>query len=432
MQVSVEVSSGLERRMRVQVPAEKIDKEVESRLQRVGRSAKIKGFRPGKVPAKVIRQQYGSEVRQEVLQEILQSSYSEAVTQEKLQPAGGPNIEPESLEEGKDLTYTAVFEVYPEFELKGLAKIKVQQPEATIQDADIDTMIENLRKQRATWTPVERKAADGDQVTLDFKGTLKGEPFEGGTAEAFPVVLGEGAMLADFEKNLKGVAAGDEKTFKMKFPKDYHATELAGQKVEFAINVSEVAEQVLPEVDAEFVKAYGFESGELADLRKDIVANMERELEAKTKADVKKQLLEGLLDNNSIDIPTVLVQQECESMQKETMQKMGITEENQAPEADSFRETAEKRVRLGLLMSAAIRENELELDKDRVTAKVDEICAPYDNPDEIRNIYLQNPQFLGQIESMVLEEQVVEWLVAQSKVTTKSMAFKELMELPAS
>jgi trigger factor len=431
MQVSVEVSSGLERRMRVQVPAEKIDKEVESRLQKVGRSAKIKGFRPGKVPAKVIRQQYGSEVRQEVLQEVLQSSYSEAVMQEKLQPAGGPTIEPENLEEGKDLTYTAVFEVYPEFELKGLAKIKVQQPETTIQDADIDTMMENLRKQRASWSAVERKAADGDQVTLDFTGTLKGEPFEGGTAEAFPVVLGEGAMLPDFEKNLKGVAAGEEKSFKMKFPKDYHATELAGEKVEFAINVSEVAEQVLPEVDAEFVKTYGFESGELADLRKDIVANMERELEAKTKADVKKQLLEGLLDSNSIELPAVLVQQECESMQKEAMQRMGITDESQAPIADSFSETAEKRVRLGLLMSAAIRENDLELDSDRVTAKVDEICAPYDNPDEIRNIYLQNPQFLGQIESMVLEEQVVEWLVAQAKVSAKTMAFKELMELPA-
>ena len=431
MQVSVEVSAGLERRMRVQVPAEKIDNEVESRLQKVGRKAKIKGFRPGKVPAKVIRQQYGSEVRQEVLQEMLQSSYSEAVMQEKLQPAGGPSIEPESLEEGKDLAYIAVFEVYPEFELKGLAKIKVQQPEATIADDDIDTMMESLRKHRATWSPVERKAADGDQVTLDFTGTLKGEPFEGGTAEAFPVVLGEGAMLPDFEKNLKGVLAGDEKTFKMKFPKDYHATELAGQKVEFAINVSQVAEQVLPEVDAEFIKAYGLESGELEDLKKDIVGNMEREREAKTKADVKKQVLEGLLDGNSIDIPAVLVRQECESMQKETMQRTGITDENQAPAADSFRETAEKRVRLGLLMSAAIRENELELDQEQVTAKVDEMCAPYDNPDEIRNIYMQNPQFLGQIESMVLEEQVVEWLAKQAKVTSKTMSFKDLMELPA-
>ncbi len=431
MQVSVEVSAGLERRMRVQVPAEKIDKEVDARLQKVGRSAKIKGFRPGKVPAKVIRQQYGSEVRQEVLQEILQSSYSEAVTQEKLQPAGGPSIEPESLEEGEDLAYTAIFEVYPEFELKGLAKIKVQQAEATIDDSDIDTMLQNLRKHRATWNVVERKAADGDQVTLDFTGTLKGEPFEGGSAEAFPVVLGEGAMLPDFEKNLTGVSAGEEKTFKMKFPKDYHATELAGQKVEFKINVSQIAEQVLPEVDAEFIKAYGLESGKMEDLKKDIVANMEREHEAKTKADVKKQVLDGLIDGNSIDIPDVLVRQECESMQKEAMQRAGITDENQAPEVNSFRETAERRVRLGLLMSAAIRENDLELDQSRVTAKVDEMCAPYDNPDEIRNIYLQNPQFLGQIESMVLEEQVVEWLTTQAKVSGKTMSFKELMELPA-
>ena len=431
MQVSVEVSAGLERRMRVQVPAEKIDKEVESRLQKVGRKAKIKGFRPGKVPAKVLRQQYGSEVRQEVLQEMLQSSYSEAVVQEKLQPAGGPSIEPESIEEGKDLAYTAVFEVYPEFELKGLAKIKVQQQEVTIEDADIDTMLENLRKHRAAWAAVGRKAAEGDQVTLDFAGTLKGEPFEGGTAEAFPVVLGEGAMLPDFEKNLKGVSAGEEKTFKMKFPKDYHATELAGQKVEFTINVSEVAEQELPDLDAEFIKAYGLESGELEDLKKDVVTNMEREREAKTKADVKKQLLEGLLDANKIDIPAVLVRQECESMQKEAMQKMGITDENQAPEADSFSETAEKRVRLGLLMRAAITENELELERDRVTAKVDEMCAPYDNPDEIRNIYLQNPQFLGQIESMVMEEQLIEWLMTQVKVSSKTMSFKELMELPA-
>lgn len=431
MQVSVEISAGLERRMRVQVPVEKIEKEVESRLQRVGRSAKIKGFRPGKVPAKVIRQQYGSEVRQEVLQEMLQSSYSEAVIQEKLQPAGGPSIEAGSMEEGQDLTYTAVFEVYPEFELQGLSKIKVQQPEVTIQETDIDAMIENLRKQRATWNPVERKAADGDQVTLNFTGTLKGEPFEGGNAKDFPVVLGEGAMLAEFEKNLKGVAAGDEKTFKMKFPKDYHATNLAGQKVEFEISVSEVAEQILPEVDAELIKAYGIESGERDELVKDIEANMQRELEAKIKAEVKKQLLEGLLKANRIDLPDVLVRQECESLQKETMQRMGITEEKQAPTIDSFREAAAKRVRMGLLMNAAIRENELQLDQSQVTAKVDELCAPYDNPDEIRNIYLQNPQFLGQIESMVLEEQVVEWLISQAKVSSKTFGFKELMELQA-
>lgn len=431
MQVSVETSKGLERRMRVQVPAEKIESEVESRLKRVGRTAKIKGFRPGKVPAKVIRQQYGGQVRQEVLQEMLQSSYSEAVVQEKLQPAGGPSIEPESLEEGKDLTYTAVFEVYPEFEVKGLEKIKVKQPEVKIEAADIETMIDNLRKQRADWQAVDRKAADEDQVKIDFTGTLKGEPFEGGSATDFAVVLGGGQMLPDFEKNLKGVAAGDEKSFKMKFPKDYHATELAGEKVEFAIKVHEVAEQALPELDAEFIKAYGIESGEQADLEKDIEKNMQRELEAKVTAEVKRQVMEGLLDANKIEIPSILVSQECEAMQKETMQRMGITDENQAPAADSFQEAGEKRVRLGLLLSQVIKDNELELNQEQVTAKVDELCAPYDNPEEIRNIYLQNPQFMGQIENMVLEQQVVDWLADKASVSSKSMGFKELMELSA-
>jgi len=431
MQVSVETSAGLERRMRVQVPAEKIEKEVAARLQKVGRSAKIKGFRPGKVPPKVIKQQYGAAVRQEVLQEVLQSSYSEAVIQEKLQPAGGPSIEPENLEEGQDLTYTAVFEVYPEFQLKGLNKIKIKQPEVAIAESDVAEMVDNLRKQRAEFSAVERKAADGDQVTIDFIGTHNGEAFEGGSAENFPIVLGGGQMLEDFEKALKGVKSGDEKSFKMKFPKDYHAPNLAGEKVEFAINVHEVAEQVLPEIDAEFIKAYGIESGERAELDADIEKNMQRELDAKVKAEVKKQLLDGVLDNNKIDIPSVLVTQECESMQKETMQRMGITDENQAPEADSFKDSAEKRVRLGLLLSEVIKENELELDQDRVTAKVDEMCAPYDNPEEIRNIYLQNPQFLGQIENMVLEEQVIEWLTEQATVGSKKMGFKELMELPA-
>ena len=431
MQVSVETSAGLERRMRVQVPAEKIEKEVAARLQKVGRSAKIKGFRPGKVPPKVIKQQYGAAVRQEVLQEVLQSSYSEAVIQEKLQPAGGPSIEPENLEEGQDLTYTAVFEVYPEFQLKGLNKIKIKQPEVAIAESDVAEMVDNLRKQRAEFSAVERKAADGDQVTIDFIGTHNGETFEGGSAENFPIVLGGGQMLEDFEKALKGVKSGDEKSFKMKFPKDYHAPNLAGEKVEFAINVHEVAEQVLPEIDAEFIKAYGIESGERAELDADIEKNMQRELDAKVKAEVKKQLLDGVLDNNKIDIPSVLVTQECESMQKETMQRMGITDENQAPEADSFKDSAEKRVRLGLLLSEVIKENELELDQDRVTAKVDEMCAPYDNPEEIRNIYLQNPQFLGQIENMVLEEQVIEWLTEQATVGSKKMGFKELMELPA-
>lgn len=431
MQVSIEASEGLERRMRVQVPAERIEKEVATRLASVRRSAKIQGFRPGKVPQKVIEQRYGGQVRQEVLQDILQSTYSEAVIQENLQPAGGPTIEPGNLDQGADLTYTAIFEVYPEVELKGLNLIKINSPKAEVTDADVDVMIENLRKQRAEWVAAERAAAEGDQVTLDFTGTLKGEPFEGGSAEGFKVVLGDGSMLPDFDKNLSGVTAGSEKSFKLKFPKDYHAADLAGQKVEFAIKVHEVAERELPQLGEELVKAYGIESGSVDDLRADIRANMERELAAKTSAEVKRQLLDGLLEQNLIPVPEVLVRQEAESIRKETLQRMGLTESDQAPAVENFRDTAEKRVRLGLLMSAAIKENSIELDQARVLAKVDELCEPYENPAEIRSIYLQNQQFLGQIQNMVLEEQVVDWLTGQASVKPKAMSFTELMDIRA-
>jgi len=431
MQVSVEASAGLERRLHIQVPAEKIEQEIATRLASVGRKAKIQGFRPGKVPAKVLRQRYGDQVRQEVLQEVLQSSYSEAVVQEKLQPAGSPTIEPGNIKEGEDLTYTAIIEIYPDVEVKGLKSIKINEPEVEIAESDIDTMIENLRKQRADWSVVERKAANGDQVTLDFEGTLKGEPFEGGAAEGFKVVLGDGSMLPDFEKNLVGVTAGTEKSFKMKFPKDYSAENLAGQKVEFAIKVSEVAEQVLPEVDAELVKAFGIESGELADLRADIRSNMEREVAGKKKSERRQQLLDGMLKANAFAVPGVLVEQECRSMQSDTMQRMGITEPEQAPALETFREAAEKRVRIGLLMSAAIKDNDINLDQALVTAKLEELCAPYEDPDQIKSIYLQNQNLMSQIQNMVLEEQVVDWLISQVQVSAKKMGFQELMELQA-
>ncbi|MBT8422492.1 MAG: trigger factor [Gammaproteobacteria bacterium] len=429
MQVSIESSNGLERRLRVQVPADTIESQVEVRLKEVGRKAKISGFRPGKVPAKVVKQQFGGQVRQEVLQEVLQSSYAEAVTQEKLQPAGSPNIEPETIEEGKDLTYVAVVEVYPDVEIKGLDKIKVKQPTVEIGDADIDEMIDNLRKQRSDWAAVDRKAGDGDRVKLDFAGTLNGEAFEGGSAEDFEFVIGEGQMLEDFEKGVKGLKTGDEKTIKVKFPKDYHSTELAGEKAEFALTIKEVAESVLPEIDEEFVKSYGIESGSADDLRADIIKNMERELDAKSKGEIKRQVMEGLAEQNPIEVPGVLVHQEAHSMQHQAMERMGIKDHDQAPPEETFMEPAEKRVRLGLLLQEVIADNKIEVDRDRVTAKVDELVAPYDQPDEIRNMYLQNPQFLGQVENVVLEEQVVEFLQAQAKVSSQKMSFKELMEL---
>lgn len=427
VQVSVESQEGLQRKMRVQVPADRIEQEVENRLRNVGRSARLKGFRPGKAPPRVIRQRYGGQVRQEVLEEFLQTSYSEAISRENLRPAGGPRIEPETVEEGKDLTYTATFEIYPDVELHGLDAMKIVRPDITVGESDVDEMLETLRKQRSTWSAVERAAADGDRVTIDFEGTVKGEPIEGGQGEQVPMVLGSGQMLPDFEKNLAGLSAGDGKTFKLKFPKDYHANELAGQKASFAVKVSEVAERLLPDLDQEFVKGFGIESGEIDDFRTDVRRNMEREAAAKAQAEVKRQAMEALLQANPIQIPAVLVEQQAAGLQSETMRSMGIEDPDKAPPRESFRDTAEKRVRLGLLVGAVIRENQIEVDRDRLKVKVDEMCASYQDPEAVRKIYFQNQELLGQVESLVLEEQVVEWLVSQAAVENKPTSFHDLM-----
>lgn len=428
-QVSVETREGLERRIRVQIPADRIESEINSRLQRVGRTAKLKGFRPGKIPPKVIRQHYGGQIRQEVLQAVVESSYSEAITREKLRPAAMPTIEPEHAHDGDDFTYIATFEIFPDITLSGLDALEVEQPETSIEDADVDDMIETLRNQRATWTPVDRPAAEGDQVTVDFQGSLKGEPIENGTGKDVPIVLGQGQMLEDFEKNLIGLEAGAEKAFKVKFPKDYHAEELAGKKVDFEATVGQVAGQALPEVDAEFVKVLGIESGNIDDFRQDVRTNMTKEVESRIKAEIKRQVMEQLLEANPIALPAVLVDRETAGLRDESLRNLGITdpEDPQAPGLDAFREAAERRVRLGLLVSAVIEENKLEADRERVGQKVDEICAPYDQPEEIRKLYFQNPQLIAQVENLVMEEQVVDWLVSKAAVKAKATAFKELM-----
>ena len=429
LQVSVENGSGLERRLRVQVPAARVDDEVSVRLRNVARSAKIKGFRPGKAPAKVIRQRYGDQVRQEVLQEVLQSTYSEAVTQEKLRPVGNPQIEPENLDEGSDLAYTAVFEVYPEVTLAPLEKIKLTRQTARIEDSDLDDMLEKLRKQRASWNPVEREAADGDRVRIDFDGSIDGQPLEGGKGEDVAIEVGAGQMLPDFEKNLLGIRTGDEKTFKLKFPKDYHAEDLQGKKASFDIKVIEVAEEVLPEVDESFVKGFNVESGEIDDLRDDIRSNMGREAEAKSRGEIKRQVMEALLDANQLGVPEALVRQEAVGLQQEAMRQMGVQDVAAAPPIENFRDAAERRVRLGILVGAVISDAELQVDRERVKAKVEEICAPYDQPEEVAKMYFQNPQLLAQVENVVLEDQVVELVAEKAKVTDKQCGFAELMEL---
>ncbi len=413
--------------MRVELPAERIEKEIESRLKSVGRTAKIKGFRPGKIPAKVVRQRYGGQIRQEVLSDLMQKSYSDAVIQENLNPAGGPKIEPEAVENDKGFAYVATFEVLPEITLQGLDKIAVTKPEIEIADKDCDDMIHNLRKQKAVWSAVDRQSNEGDRVIVDFNGTLKGEPIKGGQGNEVPVVLGEGRMLPDFEKALIGSKAGDEKSIKVKFPKDYHDEELASKKVDFTIKVHRVEEEELPPLDDTLAELYDVKEGGLATLRADVRANMEREAKQRVSGDIKEQALNGLVDANPIEIPNSLKEREIQSLQHEAMRRLGIEDHDKAPPAENFAEAAERRVRLGLLVRQLIQDNNLSVDTDRVRKHVEEMCASYENAEDMIAMYMRNEQAIAQIEPIVLEEQAVEWLTENGVVKTRKAGFQEYM-----
>lgn len=431
MEVTVESTGTLERRMRVELPLAPIEQQVDSRLKSVGRTAKIKGFRPGKVPAKVVRQRYGKQVREEVLNEVLHQSYSAAVTQEKLNPASGPTIETEA-DNGKTFAFTATFEIMPEVELKDLEKIKIKKPEVTISDEDVDAMLMNLRKQKATWEEVDRHSADGDRVVIDFVGKLKGEAFPGGEGKNYPVVLGAGQMLPDFEKGLLGVKAGDETTFKVRFPKQYHADELAGKKADFTINVHRVEAEILPELNDEFAKAFSVVDGGIERFTKDVRENMDREAEQKIKGDLREQVMNALLESHPLDIPQALKHQEMQSLQREAMRRMGVENAEQAPPLDDFAAAAEKRVALGLLLRQVIVDKELTVDKAMIRVHVEELCAGYENAEDMANMYMSNPQVMQQIEPIVVEQQAIEWIIENGKTKEKKISFKEYMNAPAS
>ena len=427
MLVKVESTGTLERRMRVELPAERIEKEVESRLKSVGRSAKIKGFRPGKVPPKVVAQHYGSQVRQEVLSELMSKSYSDAIEQENLQPVARPSIEPEIAENGKNFAFVATFDVLPEVELKDLDKIEVTRPDVEITDADRDDMILNLRKQRATWDTVDRESKKDDRVIVDFDGRVKDDPIPGGQGTEVPVVLGQGAMLPDFEKALYGIKADEEKEFKVKFPKDYHAEELQGQKVDFSIKVHRVEEEQLPPLDDALAEMYEVKEGGLDKLMADVIENMRREAKQKIALDIKEQALGALLELNALEIPNSLKQQEMHAMQHEAMRRMGVEDHDQAPPMENFAEGAERRVQLSLLIQELIRENKIVLDQDKLRAKVEELCSGYENPDEMVANYMGNPQIMSSFEPLVMEEQAVEWLIENGTEKVKKVSFKEYM-----
>ncbi len=427
MQVTVVSTGKLERRMRVELPAERIESEVNSRLQSVGRTVKLKGFRPGKVPPKVVKQRYGKKIREEVLSELMQKSYTDAVMQENLKPAGGPQIQPEESKDDKSFAYVATFEIMPEVELKDLDKLSFEKPEVTIGDDDMDDMILKLRKQKATWETVERASAEGDRVVVDFTGTLDGEEFEGGKGTEVPVVLGQGTMLPDFEKALHGIKAGDEKTFKVRFPKDYHAEDLAGKKVDFAITTHRVEEEHLPPVDDSLAEAFEVHEGGIEQFMIDVRDNMQREADAKVKNDMREQIMNALLEANPFEIPQSLKHQEMHSLQHDAMRRLGIEDHSQAPPLENFAEMAEQRVRLSLLVTQLIADERLTVDGNMVRERIEDMCAGYENSDEMVDLYVNNPEIVRQIEPLVLEQQAFDWLLENGKTKTKKVAFTEYM-----
>jgi trigger factor len=429
MQVSVETTSGLERRMTVGIPADRIESEVNKRLQQTASRAKVDGFRPGKVPMSVIRKRFGGSARQEVMGEVIQSSFYEAIMQEKLNPAGAPSVEPKELDEGKDFEYVATFEVYPEITLGDFAEIKVERIESEVRDEDLENMLDILRKQNTQFALAERAAENGDQLKVDFVGKVDDEPFQGGTASNTEIVLGSGRMIPGFEDGLVGAKAGDSVTLKVTFPEDYQNLELAGKPAEFDVIVHSVSAPALPELDDEFFAKFGVEEGGIEAFRSEVRKNMERELRQAIKTKVKTQVMDGLLATNNIDVPKALVSTEIDRLREQAVQQFGGA--NIKPEqlpAELFEEQAKRRVSLGLVVADVVKQNDIKPDNDRVRAMVEELASAYQEPEQVVNWYYQNEQQLAEIQSVVLEEQVVDTVLQKAQVTTKQVPYEDAVK----
>lgn len=429
MQVSVEATGGLERRMKVQVPAERVEHEVEQRLRDLGKRAKLNGFRPGKVPPSVVKKRFGEGVRQEVVGDLLRDTCNEALTQEKLNPAGGPRIDTVNSEPGKDLEYTATFEIYPDISLQGTEGIAVERPTAEVTEADIDAMVDNLRHQRATWQSVERAAADGDRVQLDFEGRVDGGEFPGNKGEKVLVTLGEGRMLPEFEAGLKGAQAGDEREFDVHFPADYQAKDVAGKTAQFKVNVHRVEAQVLPELDEAFCKSFGIEDGSLKQLRTEVSENMRREMADTVRQRMKDQVLDALVAANPLTVPKALVDEEIEHLRQDAMARMGVRDTRKTVDLprELFEEQAQRRVRLGLIIGELIKSQNLQADRARVDERLERLAGDYSNPGEAQRSLRANRSVMQQLETLVLEDQVMDGLLAKATVSDKPTTFQELM-----
>ncbi len=429
MQVTVEAGSGLERRMTIQVPEERIVTEVATRLKSIARTARIHGFRPGKAPMQVLERHYGRQVRDEVVSEVVQSSFMEALRQEALNPAAGPSIDHVDSVPGSGVSFTAVFEVYPEIALPDLSTLQLTRPRAEVTEQDVDNMIQTLRRQRRSWEAADRDAVEGDRVVLDYRGTINGEDFKGNEAKQVPVELGGGQLIDGFEAGLIGIRAGEERTLELTFPESYHDKEVAGKPVTFHVQASKVEEARLPEVDADFIHSFGIAEGGVEGLRNEVRDNMERELHEALRSKLKEQVMDNLLETCRVEVPKALVDGEAERLAHQTRDSLAAQGGSgiNLP-ASMFEERARRRVALGLILAELMKLSGLRPDPDKVRARVEAIASSYEEPEQVVRWYYGDRQRLSEIESVVTEEQLVDWLLGQSQVTEAQTTFDDVMK----
>lgn len=431
MQVQLETLSNLERRMNIALPMAAIETQVAERLKRVARGAKIQGFRPGKAPLKIVEMNYGAQVREEVMGEQVQQGFYKAVTEQSLRVAGYPRFEPVAAGDDKEsFKFAATFEIYPEVKVGELAGKEIEKPNTVVGDAEIEKTIDILRKQRTRYNRVEREAAEGDRVIIDFKGAIDGVAFEGGSSENFPFVLGQGQMLAEFEAGIVGAKEGDIKTVEVNFPEDYHGKDVAGKTAVFEILVKNVAEATLPEVNEEFAKALGIADGDVEKMRGEIRKNVEREVKRRLQARIKENVMQALIDATELELPKALVSLEIGRLVEQArrdMQQRGMNVKDMPFPPELFAAQAERRVKLGLILSEIVEANKLEAKPEQVRAMITEFADSYEQPEDVLAWYYESPDRLEGPTSMVLEDNVVEFVLSQANVVAKDLSFDELM-----
>jgi trigger factor len=426
MQISVTTTKGLERRLEVAVPGERVAGEVDARLKRLARTARIKGFRPGKVPYAVVRQQFGTQVHAETVNDLMQSTFAEAVSQQRLRPAGGPRIEPIAVAPGEGLRYAAIFEILPEVALHPLDGIVVERPVAQVSEEDLDAMLESMRAQRPVYTEVLRPAQAGDRVALDFEGRIDGVVFPGGKGEALAVTIGSHRVLPEIEQALIGMSAGESKTIPAQFPADYGASAVAGKAAQFDLKPTKIEQRSLPEIDEEFVRAFGVQDGGIAELRTEVRRSMEREMGEAIRSRLREQLFDALYRENPLEVPQGMLEAQIRELQVQAMRRAGTQDPARAPTHESVEPVARRRVALGLLVGEIVRQQNIKVDRERIEQRLEGISASYPDPQEARRQYLASREAMEQLESSVLEDQALDWALTQVKILERPSTFREL------